>query len=203
MRPALQAETCPGALRLRRVAALSGCDVSLKAPGRFPEMRMCTCAYAQARAQARTHRLTHMQMPHRRSPSPTAQCLSFAARSRRGRPDTSASARPRRPLAPARQRSRRLTRREGWYTKALADAADWRGMAAQDRQGGGSCRADFDAEQGCEKLCPRKGTKFSQHPWRANYTAKLSVHSKAHDAERVGRVQQRADVFGHQALLRP
>jgi len=133
VRPALQAETCPGALRLRRVAALSGCDVSLKAPGRFHEMRMCTCAYAQARAQARTHRLTHMQMPHRRSPSPTAPCLSFAARSRRGRPDTSASARPLRPLAPARQRSRRLTRRECWYTKALADAADWRGVAAQER----------------------------------------------------------------------
>jgi hypothetical protein len=55
-----------------------------------------------------------------------------------------------------------------------------------------SMASKLHSAQLCNRSCSNK-----------THTAKLSVHSKAHDAERVGRVQQRADVFGHQALLRP
>ena len=92
-----QAETCHGALRLRRVPALSGCcDAS----------RRCQTA--------------------------TRRCLPFAARSRRGRPGTSASARPLRPLVPAAKPTADQMR-VLVILKQLADAADWRGVAAQER----------------------------------------------------------------------
>jgi hypothetical protein len=78
-----------------------------------------TCAHAHARAHTHTQtdRQTHVQMLHRCCPSPTRTLSLCCCRSRRGRPGTSASARQLRDLAPARQRSRRLTRCACWRYK--------------------------------------------------------------------------------------
>ena len=74
-----------------------------------------TYTYAHALARARTHTQTktHAQMPHLRSSS--APFPSVAARPKRGRPGTRASATLLAlALAPARQRSQRLTRCACW-----------------------------------------------------------------------------------------
>ena len=72
---------------------------------------MCTCAGARAQTNIDTN--TRICLTVALLPQP-APFLSVAARSRRGRP---ASARPLRALAPARQRSRRLTRCACWRYK--------------------------------------------------------------------------------------
>jgi hypothetical protein len=91
-------------------------------------VHLCTCA------RARTHKDTHTDRHSRKCltvalPPQPAPFPSVAARSRRGRTGTRASARPLLVLTPARQRSRRLTK----MLEQLAGAGHWRGVAAQDR----------------------------------------------------------------------
>ena len=80
------------------------------------------------------HLSTHTTRSNPPRSLPNPHLFSVAARSRCGRPGTRANARPQLVLTPARQRSRRLTRCACLeILEQLDGAADWRGVAAQER----------------------------------------------------------------------
>ena len=90
--------------------------------------------------RALTHTQTHSQLPHRRSSSPTRTRLSVAVRSRRGRRRRDRTARHKGECVAAAHTGARTEAKPTAdqmrvleILKQLADAADWRGVAEQER----------------------------------------------------------------------